>query len=399
MPPDARPLITLVLHKFSRGGSDRVAVYLAKGFIEAGFRSELVVFGSGGELDEVLLKLLGNVPVHYLGRCSGHRLIDLLFGVPAFAAYLQKTCPDVVLSTANNTAVACAVGLRLSHCSSSHLVLKTTNPIAGSRHRGILGWLRSWSYRRVFARTARVWTLSGEETAAMVATFPDFATKFRTIIQPYVTPAMLARATGHLGASKVILSVARLTAQKRIDRLLRGFAHMQTAGAQLVICGEGEERQELSKLAEELGIGDRVNFRGYVPDVSTVIRGADLLVLTSDYEGLPAAALEAMGSNCPVLTTDCFPSARSLIGNAPGCHIIEDSSPSGLGAMLDAMLAQPRPTGLARIAERYSIANGVQSHVAELRDLFACAATSTPACSHSGRLNLKPVTEVSVDHP
>ena len=369
MPPDKSPLVSLVLHKFSRGGSDRVAAHLARGFVEAGFRTEVVVFARGGEVEQVLLDVLGEVPVHYLGKSSGNRLIDLLRGLPALARHIRSNRSDVILSTANNTALSCALGLVLSRLPFPLLVLKTTNPIAGSRHRGLLKGLRSWSYRFVFKRAAGVWTLSDEETAAMGAEFPGFARLFQTIVQPYVTDQMLARPK--IQTSKTILSVARLTKQKRLDRLLRAFAHVQTPGARLVICGEGEERENLSSLARELGIADRLELRGYVADVSPVIRGAGVLVLTSDYEGLPAAVLEAMGSNCPVLSTDCFPSARSLVGDAPGCSIIEDETPQALGAMIDEVLARPRPTGLSSIAERYSIANGVQSHVAELQKLLA----------------------------
>lgn len=392
MPPDDRPLVTLVLHKFSRGGSDRVAAYLARGFVAAGFRTELVVFVRGGEVEQVLLELLGDVPVHYLGRSSGPRFLDLLRGLPALVRHIEKSRPDVLLSTANNTALASALGLALARDSSSLLVLKTTNPVAGSRHRGMLRWLRSWSYRRIFRRTARVWTLSDEETDGLMAEYPEFRRLFRTIVQPYVTDAMLAPQSPRAGQAKIILSVARLTEQKRLDRLIRAFAHVQTPGARLVICGEGEERQKLSSLALELGIGDRLELLGYVSDVSVVIREADLMVLTSDYEGLPAAALEAMGSNCPVLTTDCFPSARSLIENAPGCAIIDNDSPRALGAMLDAMLAQPRPTGLDRIAMRYSIANGVQSHVAELDQLLGRLPQEVSP------LRSKPMAEISTNH-
>lgn len=64
------PLITFVLHKFSRGGSDRVAAYLARGFAEAGFRVELVVFAKGGEVEQILLDLMGEVPVRFIGPSS-----------------------------------------------------------------------------------------------------------------------------------------------------------------------------------------------------------------------------------------------------------------------------------------------------------------------------------------
>lgn len=378
MSPDTRPLVTLVLHKFSRGGSDRVAAHLARGFAAAGFRAELVVFARGGEVEQILLDLLGDVPVRFLGRSSNRRFMDLLRGIPALTSYIRRSRPDVLLSTANNTALATAAALALARGCSPLLVLKTTNPVAGSRHLGVLRLLRSWSYRFVFKRTASVWTLSEEENEELCEEYPEYAQLFRTIVQPYVTEAMLSLPDARAASSKTILSIARLTKQKRLDRLIRAFAHVRTADARLVICGEGEERAKLSALADQLGVKDRIELRGYVPDVSSAIREAALLVLTSDYEGLPAAALEAMGANCPVLTTNCFPSARSLIGDAPGCAIIEDDSPAVLGAMLDEMLSRPQPTDLARIAERYSISNGVQSHVDELSALLSFDPTPGP---------------------
>jgi glycosyltransferase involved in cell wall biosynthesis len=107
---------------------------------------------------------------------------------------------------------------------------------------------------------------------------------------------------------------------------------------------------------------------GYVPDVAGSLHRSDLFVLTSDYEGLPAAVLEAMAAECPVLCTDCFPSARALLENAEGCAIIDNTEPDALAQQIDRALAQPRPTRLKEVAELYSIANGINSHVAALRE-------------------------------
>lgn len=370
-PATPRPLqVTLVLHKFSRGGSDRVAAYLARGFVEAGYRVELLVFAKGGEVEKVLIDLLGSVPVRFLRKPSRWRAVDLLLGLPAFARYLRRTQPDIVVSTANNTALISALGCRLAGLGKARLVLKTTNPIATSRHRGWVRLIRFWSYRRVFLRTASVWTLSDEENAEMRAEFPQFASLFRSVAQPYVTPAMQETSPARSpSAAPTILSVARLTKQKRLDRLIRAFAAVRTQNAQLLILGDGEDRASLETLANELGVASRVSMPGYVPDVALALQKADLFVLTSDYEGLPAAVIEAMAANCPVLSTDCFPSARSLLGNSEGCAVIEEPTLAAIAQQIDRALSRPRPTTLSKTASHYSLANGVASHVQALQSV------------------------------
>lgn len=357
--------VSLVLHSFSRGGSDRVAAYLARGFAERGMDVDLLVFARGGEVEGVLAGLVGDdIPIRYLRRATGSRALDLALGLPALVRRLRADPPDALISTANNTALATALAHRLAGLR-GRLFLKTTNPIASSRHRGVARAVRRWSYRLIFRRTTAVWTLSPQESEEMRNAFPAFAPLFRDVANPYVTPAMLARpaASGPAALGPTVIAIARLTAQKRLDRLIAAFAQLRRPDARLLILGEGEDRAALEAQARELGLEGRVSMPGYVTDVAAALHAADLFVLPSDYEGLPAAVLEAMAANCPVLCTDCFPVARALLEGADGCGIIEPTDPSSLAALIDDHLDRPRPAHLRALAERFSIAAGVASHV------------------------------------
>lgn len=378
MPPETETLaarrVSLILHKFSRGGSDRVAAYLARGFADQGMGVDLVVFCQGGEVESILTPLVGSdIAIQYLGGTARWRPLDLLFGLPKLIAYLSTRSPDAVISTANNTSLVTALAVRLSRLKNCALALKTTNPIATSRHRGVARRIRLASYRWIFRWSDAVWTLSPDESTEMRAEFPSHAKLFRDVANPYVTPSMLAlpAAAPRPSVGKTVISVARLTEQKRLDRLLRAFAIVRHLDTRLLILGEGEDRVALAKLADRLGIGDRVAMPGYDHDVARALHAADLFVLPSDYEGLPAVVLEAMAANCPVLVTDCFPGARSLIGQAEGCAIIEDAAASPLAAQIDGHLLRSRPTALRRLAEKYSIENGIRSHTRALREILS----------------------------
>lgn len=328
---------------------------------------ELTVLCRGGEVESFLVDLVGDLPIVYLGRASRSRGWDLVRTFPALVRHLRTRRPNAVVSTANNTALVSALAVKAARLSRrTRLLLKTTNPIVSSRHKGLIKWLRRASYRLIFGWTDAVWTLSEDESREMRTAFPRFTPIFRAVFNPYVTPAMLAgRAMDASGGSGVI-SIARLTRQKRVDRLLFGLAALPDRDVRLLVLGEGEDRPSLEQQIEQLGLQSRVNMPGYVPDVARALHQSDLFVLTSDYEGLPAAILEAMAANCPVLCTDCFPAARTLLNAAEGCAVIEDVRPEPLARQMTEALSRKRPQSLRAIAELYSIENGVRSHVEAL---------------------------------
>lgn len=381
----AAPRVSIVLHSVDRGGSGRVAGYLARGFAAQGLDVDLVVLCRGGDAEGAVRQLVGEAaPIRFLGDLRGPRPLDLARGLPALVGALRARRPNVVIAAANNVALVTAAAVVAARLDRTDLFLKTTNPIAGSRHRGVVRLLRRSTYGLAFRRFDGVWTLSPQETGALIAAFPAYAKLFRDVANPYVTDAMLAPDRGRAAqAGPTVVTVARLTRQKRLDRLVRAFAHIGRPDVRLTILGEGEERAALSALVTHLGLEHRVSMPGHVGDVASVLRAADLFVLTSDYEGLPAVVLEAMATGCPVLSTDCFPAARALLADAPGCGIITDAAPAALAAMIEARLDRPRSIGLRAIAERYSIDNGVRSHVAAMAEGRRRSARTSAAGSAS----------------
>jgi glycosyltransferase involved in cell wall biosynthesis len=117
------------------------------------------------------------------------------------------------------------------------------------------------------------------------------------------TPADARKAGGPVH----LIAVGRLDRPKRFDRFLTILARLRTLTATKIkatIVGEGALRAVLERQAGELGLLDGlVEFRGSVSDMAAVYREADILVLTSDYEGTPNVALEAMASGLALVAT------------------------------------------------------------------------------------------------
>jgi glycosyltransferase involved in cell wall biosynthesis len=107
---------------------------------------------------------------------------------------------------------------------------------------------------------------------------------------------------------KIILTVARLTSWKGVDRVIEVLPEIRGRidEAKLVVVGDGPELGNLKRLARELGVEKSMNFVGRVPheEVPYYLRAADVFVLYSGYEGLPHIVLEAMATGVPVILSD-----------------------------------------------------------------------------------------------
>lgn len=104
-----------------------------------------------------------------------------------------------------------------------------------------------------------------------------------------------------------VVCVARLEAQKNIPLLLEAFRIFYSKHDDFVLelYGRGSQEQYLKRLSTDLGIENAVRFKGYSANVQEDIRRASIFVLSSDYEGIPNAMIEAMALGIPTIATDC----------------------------------------------------------------------------------------------
>lgn len=112
----------------------------------------------------------------------------------------------------------------------------------------------------------------------------------------------------------IFLHVGRLEWQKnhaflfRVFREACGMAASQAAGREcrLWLCGTGDDVLRIRQLAEEEGIGDKVDFLGVREDVAELMAAADVMVFPSLFEGLPVTLVEAQCAGLPVLMSDAI---------------------------------------------------------------------------------------------
>ena len=104
-----------------------------------------------------------------------------------------------------------------------------------------------------------------------------------------------------------IVTVGRLELQKNHKTLIEAFSKVKAVypNMRLEIYGEGSQRQALEKLIRRLNLCDSVFLMGTCKDIFYKICDAKLFVLSSDFEGMPNALIEAMSLGIPSISTDC----------------------------------------------------------------------------------------------
>jgi glycosyltransferase involved in cell wall biosynthesis len=147
---------------------------------------------------------------------------------------------------------------------------------------------------------------------------------------------------GLLAESQIVFTAAMFRPQKRLDRLISAMAKVRTElpDAHLVLAGDGPERASLVELSRELDLQDSVHFIGIRSDVDQLLRQSTLAALSSDFEGLPLFALQAMACGTPLVATNVG-GLTELIDNGVSGLLVPTQSDAALAGCLTAALAEP----------------------------------------------------------
>jgi len=170
--------------------------------------------------------------------------------------------------------------------------------------------------------------------------------------------------TGRDGSGPfVVAAIGRLVTAKRFDRALRAIAGARARTRReirLIIAGAGSEQPAIEALTATLGLAGAVTLPGSVADVRVLLREADCLLLTSDYEGTPNVILEAMASARPVVATDVG-GVGALVETGQTGLLVPRDDDEGLADAIARLAEAPAVAaclgrrGRARVEEHFSL--------------------------------------------
>ena len=139
-----------------------------------------------------------------------------------------------------------------------------------------------------------------------------------------------------------ILSIGRLEKQKDFETLIRAFHLIANhVPSNLVILGEGPEREKLESLVRQLKLSNRVLLPGFFVNPYPFIKKSQVLALSSRWEGCPNVLREAMVLNRKIISTNCPSGPGEILKNGKYGILIETGDIATFSAQLFRLVAQP----------------------------------------------------------
>lgn len=222
--------------------------------------------------------------------------------VPQVRKTIKRVNPDVVISFMPNPNVLSIIGTRFLKI--PVIISERGDPAI---YTGIVAKIKHFFYN--FADVLVCQTEGARDC------FNDRIKK-KTVIIPNSVTMQQAKITPIEQRRKEIAFVGRFyTVQKRQDLMLMAFKEVLKKHPEykLVFYGDGEDQNDIERIVEKEDIMENVIFAGRVDNVADAIKNAGIFVLTSDYEGIPNALVEAMCLGLPVVATDCTPGGARLL--------------------------------------------------------------------------------------
>jgi len=321
--------VAFFLPHFGSGGAEGVVLKVIQGMDRNRFQPALILQKDRGEFLQYLPK---DVPVTTLPRPR----------LPGAIASLSKLCTqmetDLLVTVTNAANLYAIASAALPASNYATLVMEHTPPSAfleEAKQRA----LRLAAMRLLFPKADLTGGPLDQIGADLKTYLGSKAPPFKRLPNPVIEGVKSLKPIA--AVAKTVVSVGRLSPEKRFDLLIDAFAfaYRDRPDIRLTIFGEGAERAGLEAQIARAGLDGVVSLPGFVDDMDLAHQDSDVFVCTSRREGLGNAIIEAMARGVPVLSVDCPFGPRMLLQDgAAGC-LIEEHDAASIAAALLSFLA------------------------------------------------------------
>jgi len=302
--------IALLCDTLGGGGAEQVMSSLAKLF--------------SSEIDHVDFLVARKEGV-YVDKVEKYaNLIDLntraRFMMPKLISYMRKEKPQVILSTQGHINIASA--LSSSFVNTKSILREATTPSIALK----LQNRSKWPLRLTYKLADRIVSVSDGVKQDLETNFSLNPNNIQTIYNPIISEDLYDSASEkveHPWFSKktpVIISMGRFAKAKDYPTLIKAFNIIRKSiDCKLMILGDHEcdlsVKDEVASLIDQFELTKDIDLLGFKKNPFPYIKNSSLYILSSMYEGLPGALIQAKALGCHVVSTDCESGPREILEN------------------------------------------------------------------------------------
>ena len=313
--------LTFVTSTLHAGGSERVMSLLANTFAQKGYEVEIVCINK----HLVFYPIDEKVKVWFAeDEVKSPSILKKVFWL---RNHIKDDRPDVVIAFMLEVycvTLASLIGVSVPVISSERI-----DPHFFGRAKGLLRWLLLRRTTHLVVQTVRIKDFYSAKLQSRTTIIPNPVTDKVFSLTPTLK-------------QKRIIAVGRLAYQKNYPMMFRAFAkvHHDFPDWQLVVYGNGPQKDEIRGVIERLGMEGHIILAGKSDHVVEEMNKSSLFVMSSDYEGMSNALLEAVCVGLPVISTDVS-GARDLITEGVNGYIVPVGNERALTLALSSMLSSP----------------------------------------------------------
>jgi len=383
--------------RLNMGGPTLNVSYLSRGLVERGYDTTLVA-GQLARGEDSMAFEAERLGVEVVQLAELHRDLSPRYDTVAVRRLIReirRVRPHIVHT---HTAKAGAVGRMAALLAGDARPPVIVHTFHGHVLRGYFDPLRTEFFReteRMLARhTTRLIAVGPEVRDDLVELGVAPPEKFSVIrlgielderVGDGSAGAELRRAFGIPPERFVVGWIGRMTGIKRVPDVLATFERLLDRGVdgELVLVGDGPERDALERRAHELGIARRTLFAGYQTEIAPYFDLFDALLLPSRNEGTPVVAIESLAARTPVVATRVGGVPDVVLDGTDG-FLAEVGDVEALAARLDELARDPElrarfgAAGRERVLPRYRVSRLIDDMDALYRELLAEAGVALP---------------------
>lgn len=282
---------------------------------------------------------------------------------PGLISYVNKERPDVLIVRLLTTPVI------IANVISGHRTRVIVNTGGVPRRSGY----RDFLWPRVY-RLADGHVSCGHEVAEVVSSLSGIPMgKVAVIHDPVLDPSAYEQARQMPehpwfkdDEYPVVLGLGRLTRQKDFATLIRAFAIVRKMRkARLLIYGVGEQEQALRALINNLGIAEYAQLGGFTDNPYAALTHATVFVLSSQWEGMSHALIEAVSLGAPCVSTACPAGQREILLDGAAGQLVEPGNPQQMAEAIRWILEHPEEARLKASAGVDASSRFDPEHVAD----------------------------------